>query len=109
MAYYMVQAAYTAEAIAAMVKKPEDRGAAIAPVVEGLGGKLEGFWFCFGDYDVVGISQMPDNVSAAAFAFAVSQSGKLRAVKTTPLMTGAEAVKALKKAAGAGYRAPGAK
>ena len=108
MAYYMVQATYTAEAIAAMVKKPEDRAAAITPVVEKLGGKLEGLWFCFGDYDVVGISQMPDNVSAAAFAFAISQSGKLRSVKTTPLMTSGEAMKAMKKAGGAGYRAPGA-
>jgi len=107
MAYYMVQAAYTSEAIAAMVKKPEDRAAAIRPVVEKLGGKLEGVWFCFGDYDVVGISELPDNVSAAAFAFAVSQSGKVKSIKTTPLMTGDEAVKAMKKAAGAGYRAPG--
>ena len=107
MAYYMVQAAYTAEAIAAMVKSPEDRAAAIRPVVAKLGGKLEGFWFCFGEYDVVGISELPDNVSAAAFAFAVSQGGKVKALKTTPLMTAGEAVKALKKAGGAGYRAPG--
>jgi len=107
MAYYMVQATYTAKAIAAMVKKPEDRAAAIGPVVEGLGGKLEGFWFCFGEYDVVGILRLPDNVSAAAFAFAVSQSGKLRAFKTTPLMTSGEAMKAMKKAEKAKYRAPG--
>jgi len=108
MAYYMIQAAYTADAIAAMVKKPEDRAAAIIPVIEKLGGKLEGLWFCFGEYDIVGVSQMPDNVSAAAFAFAVSQSGKLRSVKTTPLMTSAEAMKAMKKAGGTGYRPPGA-
>ena len=107
MAYYMVQAAYTAEAVAAMVKHPEDRAAAIRPVVEKLGGKLEGIWFCFGEYDVVGISELPDNVSAAAFAFAVSQGGKVKALKTTPLMTGKEAVQAMKKAGGAGYRAPG--
>ena len=107
MAHYMVQAAYTAEAIAAMVKNPEDRTAAIRPVVEKLGGKLESIWFCFGDYDVVGISQMPDNVSAAAFAFAVSQGGKIKSFKTTPLMSTGDAVKAMKKAAGAGYRPPG--
>ena len=107
MAHYMVQAAYTAEAIAAMVKSPEDRAAAIRPVVEKLGGKLESVWFCFGEYDIVGISQLPDNVSAAAFAFAVSQGGKIRALKTTPLMSTADAVKAMKKAGGAGYRPPG--
>ena len=107
MAHYMVQAAYTAEAIAAMVKKPEDRAAAIRPVVEKLGGKLEGVWFCFGEYDIVGISQLPDNVSAAAFAFAVTQGGKVKTLKTTPLMSADEAVKAMKMAAGAGYRPPG--
>ena len=107
MAHYMVQAAYTAEAIAAMVNKPEDRAAAIRPVVEKLGGKLEGVWFCFGEYDIVGISQLPDNVSAAAFAFAVTQGGKMKTLKTTPLMSPDEAVKAMKKAAGAGYRPPG--
>ena len=107
MAHYMVQAAYTAEAIAAMVKKPEDRAAAIRPVVEKLGGKLEGVWFCFGEYDIVGISQLPDNVSAAAFAFAVTQGGKMKTLKTTPLMSADEAVKAMKMAAGAGYRPPG--
>ena len=107
MAHYMVQAAYTAEAIAAMVNNPEDRAAAIRPVVEKLGGKLEGIWFCFGEYDIVGISKLPDDVSAAAFAFAVSQGGKIRALKTTPLMSTADAVKALKKAGSAGYRPPG--
>lgn len=106
MAYYMVQAAYTPEAIATMVKKPEDRAAAVRPVVERLGGRLEGIWFCFGDYDVVGIAQMPDNVTAAAFSFAVSQGGAVKALKTTPLMSAAEAVEAMKKAGGAGYRAP---
>ena len=107
MAYYLVQAAYTAEAIAALLKKPQDRAAAIAPVVEGLGGKLDGFWFCFGEYDVVGIAQLPDNVSAAAFAFAVSQTGSLKSFKTTPLMTTDESMKAMKKAAKAGYQPPG--
>jgi hypothetical protein len=46
-------------------------------------------------------------VSAASFALAISQDGKLWAVKTTPLMTGVEFNKTLKKAGGSGYRAPG--
>ena len=107
MAQYMVQAAYTAVAIGAMVKKPEDRASAIAPVVEKLGGRLEGIWFCFGEYDVVGIAQLPDNVSAAAFAFAITQGGKVRSFRTTPHMSTADAMTAMGKAAGAGYRPPG--
>jgi hypothetical protein len=43
--------------------------------VEKLGGKLETKWFCFGDYDLVAVLDMPDNVSAAAFSLAASAGG----------------------------------
>ncbi len=107
MAFYMVQAAYTPESIAAMVKKPEDRAISVQATVEKLGGKLQSLWFCFGEYDVVGIAEMPDNVGAAAFAFAATQSGALKSLRTTPLMSTTDAVQAMKKAADASYRAPG--
>jgi hypothetical protein len=66
MAYYLIQAAYTPEAWAKMVKSPQDRKAAIAPMIEKLGGRLESFWMSFGDYDAHVILQAPDNVTAAA-------------------------------------------
>jgi hypothetical protein len=47
---------------------------------------------------------MPDNVSAAAFAMAIAGGGACKSVKTTPLMTGEEAVAAMKKAGGSGYK-----
>ena len=65
MAYYLIQAAYTPEAWAKMVKSPQDRKAAIAPMIEKLGGRLESFWMSFGDYDAHVILQAPDNVTAA--------------------------------------------
>ena len=58
------------------------------------------------DYDAVVIMQMPDNVSAAAFSLAVAAGGAVRAHKTTPLLTIAEGIEAMKKASGAGYQAP---
>ena len=51
MAYYLVQASYGAAAIGAMVKHPQDRAAAIRPLLERMGGKLHGMWFTFGEYD----------------------------------------------------------
>jgi uncharacterized protein with GYD domain len=104
MAAYMVQVSYTAEAMAALVANPQDRTKPVAAVIKTLGGKMNNFWFAFGDYDVVGIMEMPDNVSAAAFALAVSAGGSCRAVKTTPLLTISEAMAAMKKAGGSGYR-----
>ena len=108
MAHYMIQVAYTADAAAALVKNPQNRIEAVRPVIERLGGSLEGAWFAFGEYDVVLIAQMPDNVSAAAFSFAVSAGGAIKAIKTTPLMSIEDGVGSLKKAGGAGYQAPGA-
>jgi hypothetical protein len=50
---------------------------------------------------------MPSNVEAAAFSLAASAGGAVRSIKTTPLMSMAEGVEAMKKAAKSGYKAPG--
>ncbi len=101
---YLVQVAYTSEAVAALIAKPQDREAVIAKVVEKLGGKPGKLYLSFGDYDVVGIYEMPDNVSAAAFALAIASGGACKSVKTTPLMSTEEGIAALKKAGGSGYK-----
>ena len=54
------------------------------------------------------IAEIPDNVGAAAVSMALSASGAVSSVKTTVLMTPAEAVEALRKSANLGYRPPGA-
>jgi uncharacterized protein with GYD domain len=101
---YLLQVAYTPETVAALVASPQDRTEAIGKVVKKLGGKPGKLYLSFGDYDVVGIYDMPDNVSAAAFAMAIAGGGACKSVKTTPLMTGEEAVAAMKKAGGSGYK-----
>ena len=106
MAFYLVQASYTSQATAAMIKNPQDRAAAVRPVIERMGGKLHGLWLAFGEFDAVVIAEMPDNVSAAAVAMAVGSSGGISAYRTTPLLTPAEAVDAMKKAGGVGYQPP---
>ncbi len=106
MAFYLVQASYSTQASAAMIKNPQDRAAAVKPVIERMGGKMHGLWLAFGEYDVVLIAEMPDNVSAAAVAMAVGSSGGISAYRTTPLLTSAEAMQAMKKAGGVGYQAP---
>jgi uncharacterized protein with GYD domain len=58
---------------------------------------------CFGDADVVGIVEMPNNVSAAAFAMAITAGGACKSVKTTPLLKMEDSMKAMKKAATCGY------
>lgn len=104
MASYLFQVAYSPEAWAAMIKHPQDRAEAVRSSIEKLGGKVVGFYLAFGDYDVVGIIEMPDNVAASAFAMAVAAGGACKSVKTTPLLSIADGVAAMKKAATAGYK-----
>ena len=103
---YLVQASYTAPAVGAMIKNPQDRAAVVAPMMEKMGGKLHGFWFTFGEYDIVAIVETPDAVSAAAISMAIGSSGAMSTYRTTPLMTSAEATDAMKKAGGVAYQAP---
>lgn len=105
MPYYLQQVAYSTEGWEALVDKPQNRIEAVRPAIEKLGGKIESAWFAFGEYDVVLIIQMPTNVDASAIAMAFAAGGACRNVKTTPLLTIDEGVKAMEKAAGAGYHA----
>ena len=104
MASYLYQISYSSEAWAALVKRPQDRIEVVRKVVEKLGGKIEGFWFAFGDYDLIGVIEMPDNASAAAFSVAVAAGGACKDVKTTPLLSIAEGLAAMTKAGTAGYK-----
>jgi len=104
MSHFLLQAAYTPEALQAMLHNPRDRTSALQAPVEKLGGKIQSVFLSFGDYDAVAILELPDNVSAAAIAMAISAGGACKAVKTTPLLTGAEAIEAARKAANSGYR-----
>ncbi len=90
-----------------MIKNPQNRAEQVRPVVEAAGGKLLGYYFAFGEYDVVTIVEMPDNVSTSALALAIAGSGAVKAQKTTVLMTPEEGLEAMRRASGTGYRPPG--
>lgn len=106
MALYALQTAYAPVGWAALLKDPQNRMEAVKPVVQRLGGSVVDGWLTFGDYDVLVICQLPDNVSATALSMAISAGGAVKGVKTTPLMTFDEGLEALKKAKDAGYTPP---
>jgi uncharacterized protein with GYD domain len=107
MARYMIQASYSTQGLAALIKDPQDRSAAVRQMIEGLGGKLETFDYAFGDYDVVAVLELPDNVTMMAMSMAIAASGALKSFNTTVLMPMAQAVEAMRKASAVGYQAPG--
>jgi uncharacterized protein with GYD domain len=107
MPLYFGRFRYSTDAIKAMVSNPQDRSAAAREVAESLGGKLLGFWFAFGEHDGVFLMDAPDNATAAALAMAVGASGAVN-IETTVLLDMDEAQEAMRKAAQATYRPPGA-
>ena len=101
---YLHQVAYSREGWQALLAQPQNRIEAVRPAIERLGGKITNAWFAFGEYDVIVITEMPDNISAAAIAIAFAGGGACKTVQTTPLLSAEEAVQAMKKAAESGYR-----
>ena len=102
---YLITASYSAEGLQGLQKdKASGRLRAATTAVEAAGGKVECLYFAFGEHDVVGIVDLPDNVTAASLSLAASASGLIR-TRTTPLMTVEEVDQALAKSVN--YRAPG--
>lgn len=104
MPVYLHQIAYSREGWQALLAQPQDRIEAVRPAIEKVGGKIRNAWFAFGEYDIVLITEMPDNVSAAAISMAFAGGGACKAVQTTPLMSTEEAVSAMRRAGESGYR-----
>src|SRR6266511_1056635 len=102
MAHYLFQLAYTPEAWAAQLKNPQNRIEVVTPMLERLGGRFEAVYYAFGDYDIIGILELPDNVSASAFALAIAAGGAAKTYKTTPLVTIEEGLQEMRKGAEAG-------
>jgi len=105
MALFMWQAAYTPESWAVQLKNPANRAETVGrQVCESGGGKLVGAWYCFGDYDLIIVADMPDAESMAAVSLALAAGGACKTATTTVLMSGDQAVAAMKKASAVSYK-----
>lgn len=105
MAKYLLEVNYTLDGIKGLKSEGGSaRVAAATEAIEGLGGKIDSFYFAFGDTDVYVIADYPDNISVAAAALAVSAGGGAR-VRTTVLLTPSEIDNAVAKKTT--YRPPG--
>jgi uncharacterized protein with GYD domain len=108
MALYLTGFSQTSETWARLLANPEDRRAALAPVVEAFGGKLHGYWYAFGDVDGFVLFEAPDDIAAAGLLARVASTGAFTSVSTTKLLTVEEAIDAFSRGAGLQYRAPAA-
>lgn len=102
---YMLEASYTSEGAKGLLKDGgSKRRQAADQAIKSAGGKLEAFYFAFGDRDAFLIVDAPDHATIAATSIAVNASGAVRS-KTVVLLTPEEMDAAAKK--GVKYSPPG--
>ena len=105
MAKFLIKASYTSDGVKGLLKVGgTNRKQTVEKMITDIGGKLEAFYFAFGDHDVYAIAELPDTVSVAALALSINASG-LVSVSTTILLTPEEVDKATKISVN--YRPPG--
>ena len=64
---YLIEASYTAEGAKGLLKGGGTaRRAEVQKMVESLGGRLDAFYFVFGENDVHIVLDLPENLTAAA-------------------------------------------
>jgi uncharacterized protein with GYD domain len=60
------------------VKETVDRANAARDVAERLGGSLKDVYWTIGPYDIVAISEFPDDETATAYLYAIAGAGNIR-------------------------------
>jgi uncharacterized protein with GYD domain len=101
---FLFEGSYTVEGTRGLQREGgTSRRNAVANAVESVGGRLERFYFAFGDHDAFVIADLPDNESATAVALAFSAAGGA-SVRTVVLLTPEEVDAAVKRSVD--YRPP---
>jgi len=102
---YLAEASFTDQGLQGTLKDGGTaRRQALEEAVASVGGRLESFYYCFGEKDSVVIVDLPNNATAAALALTLGVSGAVR-LKTTVLLTPEEIDEAVRVKGE--YRAPG--
>ena len=90
------------EGMKGMLANPQNREAAVAKLVEGLGGKLISYYMLLnGDMDFIIIADIPTEKleeSLLINSMLVRGSGAIESIATVPAMRAADAVPQMKKA-----------
>jgi len=102
---YLLKASYTAEGAKGVLKEGgTKRRQAAEQAMKSVGGRVEAFYFAFGESDAYVILDAPDHASVAAGSMAINASGAVH-TETVVLLTPEEIDQAIQK--GTTYRAPG--
>ena len=104
---YLIKGAYNSDGMKGLMSEGgTGRKNAIEKMLGAIGGKVEAFYYAFGDADVYLIVELPDDITAAAVGLRVNAAGLVR-ISITILISPEDIDAASGKSVN--YRAPGAK
>jgi uncharacterized protein with GYD domain len=105
MSKYLLEVKYTLDGVRGVkAQGGSARVAAATELIESVGGKVDWFYFAFGETDVYLVGDFPDHASVVAATHAVNAGGGAT-VRTVVLLTAAEVDAAVSKTST--YRPPG--
>ena len=102
---YLIQGSYSGQGLKGLLEEGgSKRREAAEQATKGVGGRLEAFYYAFGNDDFVIIVDLPSNVDAAALSLTANASGAVKS-RMTVLITPEEVDQATKKTVK--FRPPG--
>lgn len=104
---YLIKGTYNPDGAKGLIQEGgTGRKKAIEKMLAEMGGRVEAFYFAFGEDDVILIVELPDDITAVAVGLRVNAAGLVR-ISMTVLISPEDIDAASKKTVS--YRAPGAK
>ena len=102
---YLVLGSYSDQGLKGLLQEGgSKRREAAEQAVKGLGGRLEAFYYAFGEHDFVVIADLPSNVDATALSLTANLGGGIKS-RMTVLITPEELDQATKRTVN--FRPPG--
>ena len=109
MAKYLALFGFTGETVKRFVDNPSDRRVEVRRLVESVGGSLECYYWMFGQYDGMGIVEMPDSRTCAVATLAIISSGAFTHFETHELLEAVDLPAIADRAREIVYQPPGAR
>ena len=105
MSKYLFEANYVGDGIKGLMREGgTKRRDAVVEALKSVGGTLECFYYAFGDTDVLGVFDIPDQASAASLFLMINSTGAV-SLTLKPLLTLEDLDAAASKSSS--YRPPG--
>ncbi len=107
MTRYMVLFTFKGETLKAYMNKPTDRATVVSEAAQSVGGRLESYYWMFGQYDGFAILDLPDSAAAARLSMSVASTGAFNHLETHELFSSEDVLQLMKASRAVEYSAPG--